>query len=244
VKGLKKKDNPNCMRKSIPHLITGLFVLMAFTYGCKSHSQEETLTLVVNSLKVPCEGVGQRSCLQVKYEGDKDWQLFYSEIEGLDYEEGYLYSLEIIKRERDKENMPMDVSSYTYHLKSVLEKTKDMSIQLNDIWGLTSIWDGKQEISIRDKSLRKGYPMLELNTRTMQFSGHDGCNTFSGTIDSLNQNELVFGNAITSLMNCKDMEIPKLVLKNLNRINTYELKKLQLVLYENETALLTYQKLD
>jgi hypothetical protein len=52
------------------------------------------------------------------------------------------------------------------------------------------------------------------------------------------------GNAITSLMNCENMEIPDQVLKSLNRVNRYELKELQLTLFENDIPLLTYQKID
>jgi hypothetical protein len=226
------------------YLSNCLLILILITLGCKSHPNEETFIMEVNSLKVPCEDIALRSCLQVRYNSEQDWQLFYSEINGFDYEEGNLYTLKITKRERDKENRPMDVSAYTYHLKSVMKKTKDNSILLNDIWGLKSIWNGEEELEINNKSLNKGNPMLEINTRTMKFSGHDGCNTFSGTIDKVNQSELVFGNAITSLMNCENMEIPDQVLKNLNRVRSYKLEELQLVLYENELPLLKYQKID
>ena len=232
------------MKNKTISLSTSLLIIMVTAFGCKTQPKEAVVTLEVNSLKVPCEDVAPRTCLQVKYEGNQDWQLFYSSIEGFEYEQGYIYTIEVIKRERDRENRPMDVSSYTYHLKSVLEKTKDVSIRLNDIWGLKSVWDNQTEINILEKTFRKGYPTLELNIRSMKFLGHDGCNTFNGSIKKMDQTQLVFGNALTSLINCSDMETSKLIMKNLTSVNNYQLEDLQLVLYENERPLLKYQKID
>lgn len=68
-------------------------------------------------------GVMQKECLQVKYGLEqKDWELFYENIEGFRYEKGYNYEL-IVMDER-VENAPADGSSIRYRLIKEVSKTK------------------------------------------------------------------------------------------------------------------------
>ena len=53
-------------------------LILTIISGCNAPVDENVMVMEVNSLKVPCEGVGLRTCLQVKYEGDENWQLFYA----------------------------------------------------------------------------------------------------------------------------------------------------------------------
>lgn len=226
------------------YLTNCLLILLAITFGCKPNSNEDTLIMEVNSLKVPCEGVGKQSCLQVKYEDDNDWQSFYSRIEGFDYEQGYIYKLKIIKRARDKENMPMDVSSFTYRLKSILKKTRDSTLLLNDIWGLKSYRNEEGLQVFKDMPLPKGRPLLELNTRKMTFTGHDGCNTFSGSINNIDQNSLMLGNAAATLASCEDALVSDQIRQYLAKTDRYKLEGLELILLQDNIELLRYQKMD
>lgn len=59
-------------------------------------------------------------CLQVKYDADADWEYFYGDIDGFDYEEGYEYEVEVQLEEL--KNPPMDASSVEYTLIKVVEK--------------------------------------------------------------------------------------------------------------------------
>jgi hypothetical protein len=54
--------------------------------------------------------------------GSNDWTSFEHNIEGFEFEPGYVYDLEVEKKQI--ENPPMDGSSVAYTLKSVLSKTK------------------------------------------------------------------------------------------------------------------------
>ena len=107
----------------------GLFILLLTVTSCRSsHSETEAsgITYWINSSKVPCEGVGPMQCLEVRQSESAPWQLFYSEIEGFDYEPGYLYRIRVREEKRDPENIPADASSIRYILVSIEEKTPDL----------------------------------------------------------------------------------------------------------------------
>ena len=224
--------------------ILNLLILLVVVSGCRTTPKEEVVFIKVNSFKLACNDDGTHSCLQVKYKNDKNWRLLHNEIEGFNYKPGYIYELNVIKRPLKNKSPGKNNLSFSYHVKSVLNKTRDKSIHLNDIWGLTSIWMNKEEVKILNKRFTKGYPILELNTRKMLLSGHDGCNTINGSIDKVDNTTLIFENIITSLIHCNDIEISKQVSANLSRVNRYEFQGLQLSLYADHTPLLTYRKMD
>ena len=71
-------------------------LLFAFASpGCHATGAPMDVIFHVNSARVPCVGVAPMNCLQVKRgaEPTGDWQHFYSQIDGFDYEPGYLYRL-------------------------------------------------------------------------------------------------------------------------------------------------------
>lgn len=58
-------------------------------------SDSTTLTLWVAAEKRECMAVGPTECLQIRFHPDENWQLFYGEIQGFDYQPGQLYQLEV-----------------------------------------------------------------------------------------------------------------------------------------------------
>lgn len=54
-----------------------------------------TLTLWVAAEKRECMAVGPTECLQIRIHPNDDWQLFYGEIVGFDYQPGKLYQIEV-----------------------------------------------------------------------------------------------------------------------------------------------------
>lgn len=54
-----------------------------------------TLTIWVAAEKRQCMAVGPTECLQIRLSPDEDWQLFYGEIVGFDYQPGQLYQIEV-----------------------------------------------------------------------------------------------------------------------------------------------------
>ncbi len=54
-----------------------------------------SLTLWVAAEKRECMAVGPAQCLQIRFQPQEDWQLFYGEIQGFDYQPGQVYQLEV-----------------------------------------------------------------------------------------------------------------------------------------------------
>jgi hypothetical protein len=107
----------------------GLMAMLLAVTSCKSTNSENEasgITYWINSSKVPCVGVGPMECLEVRQSESATWQLFYSEIEGFDYEPGYVYRIKVREEKRDPEDVPADASSIRYILVSVDEKIPDL----------------------------------------------------------------------------------------------------------------------
>jgi heat shock protein HslJ len=82
----------------------------------------EEKTLFVGPEKVDCVGVGPMECFQVKEDPDGEWQLFYDQIEGFEWEPGYTYELRVAVHQ--VENPPADASSLRYELIEVVDKVE------------------------------------------------------------------------------------------------------------------------
>ncbi len=82
--------------------------------------EAQEVTWFVGPEKVECEGEGPQECLQIKENPEDDWQLFYDNIEGFDYEEGFNYEIEL--RIEAVENPPAGGSSLQYTLIRILNK--------------------------------------------------------------------------------------------------------------------------
>ena len=83
---------------------------------------EEVLRLEVAPRRVACVGEMRDQCLQVRAPGEETWSKFYDAIEGFDYQEGFLYTLEVGRRERLPP--PADASAYAYRLIRVVDKVQ------------------------------------------------------------------------------------------------------------------------
>lgn len=82
----------------------------------------------IASANADCVGVAPQKCLLVKKGDTKDWEFFYSSIDGFSYEPGYEYVLDIKEEKRD--NIPADVSSIKYTLVKEISKIAKISDNL------------------------------------------------------------------------------------------------------------------
>lgn len=113
-----------------------LLVALAFIFGsCNSNKKAgesnknvETEQLTVASAQGDCVGVAPMKCLLVKKDGQTDWEFFYNQIEGFNYEPGYEYVVEV--RTEKIENPAADQSSLKYTLVNVVSKTEKTSENL------------------------------------------------------------------------------------------------------------------
>ena len=83
--------------------------------------QEDVKTVYIGPELVDCVGEAPQKCMQIKENPQDEYQLFYDQIEGFDYEEGYEYELLIM--EENIENPPADASSIKWTLVEVVNKT-------------------------------------------------------------------------------------------------------------------------
>lgn len=107
----------------------------SFAQKSKSPVKKSTSKKVVSTSKIPkdvqvwtvdaqrakCEGVMTMQCLLVKKPGDKDFNLFYDNIQGFDYQEGFTYTI-WVKETLKAPPIPADASMYTYTLVKVIAK--------------------------------------------------------------------------------------------------------------------------
>jgi len=85
----------------------------------------ETSNMRINHFQQTAIGVGQRlvNLIQEGNEiGTNDWSYFYNNIEGFDYEQGYIYDLSVIKETII--NPPADGSSIKYILNRIISKER------------------------------------------------------------------------------------------------------------------------
>lgn len=54
-----------------------------------------TLVLWVAAEKRECMAVGPTECLQIRLDPNEDWQLFYGDIVGFEYQPGQVYQIEV-----------------------------------------------------------------------------------------------------------------------------------------------------
>lgn len=109
--------------------------------------------------------------------------------------------------------------------------------RLHDIWVLTSM---NGELLDRNKAR----PRLELYPGEGRISGNGGCNEFFGQMDGMGK-EIIFRNVGTTKMFCRDlMQMENDFISQLQAVNSYRLKELQLYFFEGKKEVLVFQKVD
>ena len=215
-----------------------LMIMSILLLSCEPSLNEQIIW--VNSAKVDCVGVGPMQCFQVKNTESEPWSNFYQEISGFDYEPGYIYKLKVSVKTLELDELPADKSSKEYRLMEVLSKDVDAILSLNDIWVLTEI-EGADSKSFNFDSL----PNLEINTRSMNILGSDGCNNYRGKIEVISENKISFGPIMSSKKACRNMDMSYMYSAALSKVKFYKKERLKLILYdENTKELLSFKKVD
>jgi hypothetical protein len=105
-----------------------LVMLMGITPACRQGVPEVfpgEVIMRVNYYRQSCQGEGTFDCLLVqqgKQIGSQSWDLFYDDIEGFQYEPGFIYTLRVkIEKIPDP---PQDGSDRRYILVKILSKKK------------------------------------------------------------------------------------------------------------------------
>lgn len=201
-------------------------LLMLGIISCKTATKNNALNTVektfwINSAKLPCQGVGPMSCLQVQ-DGEKieegRWQNFFSNIEGFEYEPGNIYRI-VVAVEQLPPPIPADASSLRYRLVKVISKTADKTLAITDIWLLEKVGEYEKPKGMGDKSLT-----FEINASERRMYGFSGCNTLRGPITKLTETELEFGNLASTMMACgqTNMELERAVSNAFSQTKKYK----------------------
>ena len=103
-------------RRVVPALLA--VTALALSAGCSDST--ETTRLWIGPERVECEGVAPMMCLQVAESEDGEYEFFYDDIAGFDYQEGTSYVIDVeITEVKDP---PADASSLQYTLVEIIEE--------------------------------------------------------------------------------------------------------------------------
>ena len=187
----------------------------------------------MNSYKQDCVGVGPMNCMLVQKGENPDqgqWQNFYSQIEGFEYQPGFIYKLKV--KEEGLQDVPADASSIKYTLLKVLEKKEDAILKLNDDWEAVKINGSIIKMPrIRGAGV---IPHLNIDIREMQISGSDGCNNFNGRITKVAKQKIEWGPVASTMKLCANMSIADSFNQAFNAVAEYRIKGDSLVLTDKE----------
>ncbi len=215
--------------------IQGFMVILAglLWTSCGTTQKANETTMWINSQRVDCTGVGRMKCMQIQ-EGEKletgKWKSFYSQIEGFDFEEGYLYKLKIKKEELDPATVPADASSIKYSLVEIVSKEKVIS--LGGEWVAISI--NRKTIASRDENMKM--PTITLEETSKKITGFSGCNNLVGTFETTGENGFKVGNVASTRKMCPTPNVESDFLKALNTAATYTVSEKRLVFFGAEGA--------
>ena len=166
-------------------------------------SQEEVKPpeklVIVGPNRVECEGEGPQLCMLVKESREGDWQLFYDQIEGFEFEEGYQYQIRV--REEQVENPPAGGSSILWVLVDQYSKEKSPASDLEGVlWRMVSYRNA-------DSEMVQSFPEVKsiAGFENGQVTGNTGCNNYNGTYD-VDGNRISFGPMASTLMACPPPE--------------------------------------
>ncbi|MDB5228365.1 MAG: hypothetical protein JWN78_2558 [Bacteroidota bacterium] len=82
---------------------------------------EGVMLWTIDAQRAKCEAATTMQCLLVKKSGQKTFELFYDNINGFDYQEGYVYVIQV-RQEAKTPPIPANASVYNYSLVKVVSK--------------------------------------------------------------------------------------------------------------------------
>jgi heat shock protein HslJ len=206
----------------------------------------KTKTLIINEDKITCEGNPDAKCLLIKQSNSKEFEVFYQNIVGFNFEEGYRQTILVSERQVANPNIKQTEPVYT--LIKVLKKdfifeAKKLSAPFPDQpktpldkkWYLRKMKESDTtSFEIDDNGV-----FLEIRSAENKVNGKAPCNTYFGGLktDFISSFQVV---TFSTRMYCENMKLEDLYLNNLQNANRYELKEGRLILYKDDKLLLVF----
>ncbi|MBO3116375.1 META domain-containing protein [Winogradskyella sp. DF17] len=217
-----------------------IYSLLCFVMLSCGNDKSTTEVFWVSGFKTTCDvGTGLSDCLLISKSERLDqaeWELFYSAIEGFNFEEGYLKKVEVEVTQK-KDTVPDDASALEYTFIKELETVPDTRIELNCDWILQSIGE---ELINQDTVT----PSLSFNFEDMRISGNGGCNVFNGTIESIGLSTLSLGKVLNTLRICEYQDLEDKYLNILQECTNFNVENETLTLHgEDKLPKLVYRKM-
>lgn len=251
------------MRK--PQAVFGLVATALIIGGCgrndgsgvgREDTGVDTKTLYVAHHLADCVGVAPMECMLVRETADGEWTLFYSQIEGFEYEPGLEY--ELVVRTEEILDPPADASSIRYILEQVVSAIP-MSGEagagadlVEGEWRLTAF--SEELLTGSDADPAPGLELLASRGRGVtiafladgQVGGFSGCNQYTGSYTIEGGHSLFFGPLAGTRQACPPplMELESLTLSMLEAVQgVYVRGGTELELYgADEELLATFGK--
>jgi hypothetical protein len=113
------------MKRLFQFLFLGLVMLTITQCSVQTSENTAIKTLFVSAETRECSnGAGKMQCMLVREKPTDEWQYFYNNIDGFNYERGYDYTLTVSTVKIA--NPPADASSIKYTLIKQISKVKRM----------------------------------------------------------------------------------------------------------------------
>jgi heat shock protein HslJ len=195
-----------------------------------------------------CVGVAPQKCMQVKTNPDGEYTLFYDQIDGFDYQEGYEYEIQVLVE--PVANPPADGSALKYTLVEVVSQTPVTAGQTEEglmpatadltlegpTWLLDSYMDIEGNMTARLPETR-----VTINFAEGEVNGTAGCNNYFGPYE-VDGNSLTIGPLGSTMMMCIQDDTATqetAFLANLGNVASYDIvnNQLQLIDADGNTIL-------
>src|SRR3990172_2918671 len=157
-------------------------------------------TIYVGPALVDCVGVAPQKCMQVKESPEDEYTLFYGQIEGFEYQEGYEYVL--LVREEQIENPPADAPDRKWVLVSLVGQTPVAAVPSAELAAQTYMLDWYLDDSSEKTPILTG-TQVTLQIDQDQISGSAGCSTYSAQF-KLDGDQISIGPTATTMMACPE----------------------------------------
>lgn len=206
------------------------------------------MTLVVNEDKAPCSGIPENKCLLILEKGGKEFELFYQDIKGFEYEDGVRQTIQVSKRHIENPLVIQTEPVYTFikviskeriHAGTKPEKTvADAPLSILDKkWYLRKMRDSDtSSLEIDDDTV-----WIEFNTMENRLKGKAPCNTYFGGFKTDLISAFQASAIASTKMYCSNMSFEDLYFSNLQNADRYEIKDGRLLLYFKDKIFLGFE---
>jgi len=184
--------------------LKALMLLIGFTF-LSTQANADTVRMTIKEELASCTGVAPQNCFQVKYKKSKDWEFFYSQIEGFEYTPGYRYVIDVKRTKR--KNIPADASAYTYKLKRIIKKEKIANEAATELAFIAKYKWNLIQINGTMPPASSAYLIFQADGKRMAGSG--GCNRIGGGFE-LTKDKISFSKIVSTMMACPDENKTKL----------------------------------